>query len=72
MPRVCACKNLLSYIKGTKALTKRFHRAGGNILVDLEAFTDASYTDEPEENEYPMRSLLGICIFVKGVGLIHA
>ncbi len=72
MSHVRACKHLIRYIKGTKALTKRFHRAGGNILVDLEAFTDASYADEPEENEYPMRSLSGICIFVKGVGLIYA
>ena len=66
-----ALKHLLRYFKGTKSMELRFHRdPSRGQLFNLTTYSDSDFAGEPQENEFPMRSLSGTCIMLEGVGAI--
>jgi hypothetical protein len=65
---VIAVKKIFRYLQGTKSLGVTFRR--GDFGITLEAYSDADYAGEPEENDFPMRSITGMVAMLKGIGPI--
>jgi len=73
--KIKALKRVLRYLQGAKDIGIKFKRnmdAQGHPMINLLAYSDASYGEEPEGNEHPLRSTTGYVIFIQGVGPIAA
>ena len=69
MKHVVAAKRVMRYLNGTKDLKLVFHQGES---FELRCFADADFANEPEENDYPMRSISGIVAYIHGVGPIYS
>jgi hypothetical protein len=66
---ITAAKRVIRYLQGSKSIKNILRR--GNDLT-LLAFVDADFANEPERNDYPMRSLAAVVMFLVGIGVIYA
>jgi hypothetical protein len=64
---ITATKLILRYFKGTLNIKKVLRRSDCFKLV---AYTDSDFGGEPEQNEFPMRSLSAAVVLLVGVGVI--
>ncbi len=69
MTHVRAVKHIFRYLKGTMDLGLTYHRGSG---ITIEAFSDADFAGEPQENEHPMHSLSGTVLYLKDIGQIFS
>ncbi len=70
MTHVRAVKHILRYLKGTRDLGLTLRK--GTETIVLEAYSDADFAGEPQENEHPMHSLSGIVLYLKGIGQFYS
>jgi hypothetical protein len=66
---ITAAKRILRYFKGTLDLKKVLRRSDH---LKLGAYVDSDFGGEPEQNEFPMRSLSGMVVLLFGIGVILA
>ena len=65
---VTAAKRVLRYLKGTKSMGLTLRKQS---VLTMEAYSDSDFANEPEENDFPMRSLSGMTIYFRGVGPVY-
>jgi hypothetical protein len=66
---VTAAKRILRYFKGTLDLKKVLRRSDN---FKHYAYVDSDFGGEPEQNEFPMRSLSALVILLFGIGVLLA
>jgi hypothetical protein len=66
---ITAAKRILRYFKGTRDIKKILRRGD---RLHMNAMVDADLGGEPEDNEYPLRSLAALVITLVGIGVILA
>ncbi len=66
---VIAAKRVLRYLKGSKELPLKLTK---QEEFTLEAYADADFAGEPEENDQAMKSLSGMVAYIKGIGPIYS
>ena len=67
---VTAVKRILRYFQGTLDIKKVLRRSA--CFRQTMAYVDSDFGGEPEQNEFPMRSLSAAVVLLVGVGVILA